>query len=67
MYLILLLKNQMIDNYLKVEKLRLCHRSIGNEISRHRRKRVKLWLKKHSNFLKPLEMVLFFGSDKWYS
>ena len=27
----------------------------------------KLWLKQFSNLLKPLEMVLFFGCDKWYS
>ena len=27
----------------------------------------KLWLKQHSNLLKPLEMALFFGCDKWYS
>ena len=41
MYLTVLLSNQMIDNYLIAEKLRLCHRSIRNEISRRRRKRAR--------------------------
>ena len=41
MYLIVLLSNQKIDNYIKTEKLRLRHLSIRNEISRHERKRVK--------------------------
>ena len=40
MYLIVLLNNQMIDNYLKVEKLKLRHCSIRNEISRRGRKKV---------------------------
>ena len=26
----------------------------------------KLWLKQHSNLLKPLEVALFFVCDKWY-
>ena len=41
MYMIDLLSNQMKDNYLKAEKLRLHHRSIRKEISRRGRKRVK--------------------------
>ena len=27
----------------------------------------KLWLKQHSDLLKPLEMALFFSCDEWYS
>ena len=27
----------------------------------------KFWLKQHKKLIKPVEMALFFGSDKWYS
>ena len=41
MYLVVLLSNQIIDNYLKAEKLRLRHRSIQSKILWRRHKRVK--------------------------
>ena len=47
--LIVLLRNQMIDDYVTVEKLILHHRSIRNDISRRGRKRVnwKGWQTRH--------------------
>ena len=40
MYLLVLFNNQMIDKYLKAEKIKLHHRFIQNKISRRGRKRV---------------------------